>query len=88
MAYQARGQAKILANSTHLVKSLVIIMRILDNEAPSTLRIPISLVRCCAINSAKPNNPRQVMMVAMSTMRPVNCPYMKRERRIGWLRME
>ncbi len=33
--------------------------------APNTFRIPISLVRCSAVNAAKPNKPRAEMMMVM-----------------------
>ena len=33
-------------------------------DAPRTLRIPISLVRCSAVYEAKPNNPKQPTKIA------------------------
>ena len=39
---------------------------ILTIDAPSTLRIPISLVFCSAINVTRPNKPKQDMIIAIA----------------------
>ena len=43
---------------TNFKKSLESKTVILATEAPKTLRIPISLVRCSAAKAAKPNKPK------------------------------
>ena len=49
---------------TSFMKSLESILVTEVTLAPSTLRIPISLVRCFAINVANPNNPKQAINMA------------------------
>jgi len=64
MAYQAIGQAIRLESKTHLVNSLENRKMMLETEAPNTLRIPISLVRCSVENEAKPNKPNEAITIA------------------------
>ena len=61
---QAIGQAKTFARITHLVKSFIKSMVIPEAEEPSTLRIPISLVRRSTEKEANPRSPRQEMKMA------------------------
>jgi len=42
--------------------------------APSTLRIPISLVLCSAVNADKPKRPRQEMRMARPAKIPERFP--------------
>ena len=35
------------------------------SEAPNTLRIPISLVRCCTVNDTNPNKPKQAIKIVI-----------------------
>ncbi len=58
------GEAMKMANSTNNRKSLDSNAVMLATEAPSTLRIPISLVRDSTVNVAKPKRPKQAMNMA------------------------
>ena len=60
----AMGQAITLPTMTHLVNSFESRTVIPETDAPRTLRIPISLVRCSAMKEAKPKRPRQEMNIA------------------------
>ena len=60
----ATGIATSRAINTSFVKSLEKLTTRLLTDAPITLRIPISLVRCSAVYAAKPNNPRQAIKIA------------------------
>src|SRR5690606_31870239 len=55
IAHQAMGEAMTTATNTSLTKSIDSIDTISDTDAPSTLRMPISLVRWKAISVANPN---------------------------------
>ncbi len=70
MKYHASGAASTKAMPTSLRKSLESSATMLPTDAPSTLRTPISLVRCWAVNEASPNRPRQ----ATKMDSPVNTP--------------
>ena len=59
MAYQAIGVAKIIAIQTRLKKSFDNKAIMLEEEAPSTLRTPISFSRRSAAKAASPNRPKQ-----------------------------
>ena len=66
MAHQAIGVAITMAIATSFKKSF-------DNNctmpltlAPSTLRIPISLLLCSALNAARPNKPRHEINIAIN----------------------
>src|SRR5690606_23536516 len=61
--YQAMGIATATAISTSFKKSLDKSAVIPGTEAPMTLRIPISLVRCSAMNVASPNKPRHEIRI-------------------------
>jgi hypothetical protein len=50
--------------NTSSTKSLDNNFHKLNTEAPTTLRTPISLVRCAAVNAAKPKMPRQEIKMA------------------------
>jgi len=45
-----------------------------DTDAPSTLRMPISFVRCYAMYAARPNNPRQEIKMASAAKNAANLP--------------
>ena len=49
----------ILAINTRMMNSLDIYLTTLATDAPRTFLIPISLVRCSAVNEDSPNIPRQ-----------------------------
>ena len=53
----------MLAINTCFENSLLIKITISNTDAPSTLRIPISLVRFCALNAARPKSPRQAIKI-------------------------
>ena len=38
--------------------------------APNTFRMPISLVRCSAVNIARPNKPREEIKMARKNLEP------------------
>ncbi len=59
--YHAIGEAIKKAMHTSFRKSLEMSATTPETLAPNTLRIPISLVRCSAVNVAKPNKPRQMV---------------------------
>ena len=61
MKYQASGNAISIATAMSLIKLPDNMATMFDTDAPRTLRTPISLVRCTAVNVARPNNPRQEM---------------------------
>ena len=65
MMYCETGIAIRRAITTGLKKLVPRIRRIFGTEAPSTLRIPISLVRCSAVNVANPNKPKQEIKIAI-----------------------
>lgn len=58
------GEAIKMAAKTRIITSLDNKYSILIVVAPSTFRIPISLVRCSAVKETSPNNPRQEMKIA------------------------
>src|SRR5690349_10719426 len=58
-AHQATGEAAKIAITISTTKSLATSEAICKVDAPNTLRIPISLVRCLAEYTLKPNNPMQ-----------------------------
>ena len=58
MAHHASGDAMTMAISTNLRKSLESNWTMLATLAPSTLRTPISFVRCSAVKVARANRPR------------------------------
>jgi len=62
------------AASTRITKSFDSICHRLATEAPSTLRMPISLVRCSATNEASPNSPRQLMKIAKTVKNEASFP--------------
>src|SRR5678815_4439985 len=64
IAYQARGNAIKNASRIGFKKFADNNFIMLADEAPNTLRTPISLVRCSAVNVANPNNPRQEIKMA------------------------
>ena len=73
MPYQAIGVAITKEMITRIKKSF-------DNNCtmpvtlePSTLRIPISLLRCSALNAARPNRPRQEITMATSVNELMIC---------------
>ena len=61
-----RNKADLLveAINTSTIKSLDNMPTMPGTEAPNTLRIPISLVRCSAVKVTSPNKPRQEMNMA------------------------
>src|SRR3546814_1951640 len=65
MAHQAMGDAMTTATSTNFIKSVDNIATMPDTDAPSTLRMPISLVRWKAVNAANPNSPKQLMNIVI-----------------------
>ena len=46
----------------------------LNTVAPNTLRTPISLMRCSAINDAMPNKPRQLINMAKPAKQVASLP--------------
>ena len=70
--HHANGRLIAKAIKTILEKSFVSRKRTLDTEAPSTFRMPISFVRCSAVNEAIPNNPNAVTTIASSAKAPDN----------------
>src|SRR4030095_16881915 len=97
MAQYATGEAIMIEMITSFTKSFDSIAVIPLTLAPSTLRMPISLLRCSAMNADKANKPRQAIMIAntakLVNILPVRCTsaYMlaklssKNVYRIGWL---
>src|SRR5215203_5193095 len=64
MAHHAIGEAITMAIMISFTKSfdnMAVMFLIL---APNTFRIPISFVRCSAINAESANKPRQAMIIA------------------------
>ncbi len=59
---------------TNKTKSCDSIRHKFDTEAPSTLRMPISLVRCSATNDANPNKPRQEINTARMAKKVASSP--------------
>src|SRR4030095_5622544 len=62
--HQAMGDAMTKAIATSLMKSFESSVTIFDTDAPSTLRTPISFVRCAVEKSDKPNKPRHAIKMA------------------------
>src|SRR5688572_11922776 len=68
--YQARGEAINIAIAISFIKSF-------DNKpatwvtvAPSTLRMPISLMRFTAASAARPNKPKQARKIEIPPAQP------------------
>ena len=59
MKYQANGVAMRMATTTNIKNSLESNPTRFSTEAPSTFRIPISLVLLSATNAANANKPKQ-----------------------------
>ena len=59
---------------TSTTKSLESIRHKLSTDAPNTLRIPISFVRCSAKQEANQNKPKQLMNMARVAKKPANVP--------------
>lgn len=59
---------------TKNTKSFVSITHRFVIEAPKTFLTPISLVRCSAVNDAKPNRPKQLMKMARIANNVANFP--------------
>src|SRR5262245_55667385 len=59
---------------TRITKSFESICHNPATEAPNTLRMPISFVRCSATNDARPNKPRQEMKMARIAKYIANLP--------------
>lgn len=66
ITHQATGQAMRLASSTGRLNCQTSNRTIRGVLAPSTLRMPISLVRRWAVKAASPNRPRQPTITASS----------------------
>ncbi|MNY72025.1 hypothetical protein D3C86_2104850 [compost metagenome] len=64
MASQAMGDAITMAIRISFMKSLDSNVVMLRTVAPSTFRMPISLVRCSVVNDVKPSNPRHDITMA------------------------
>ena len=64
IAHHARGVAITNASRNKIRKSFYINPKRDDALAPSTFLIPISFVRCSAVNNTRPNHPRQEMKMA------------------------
>ena len=62
--HHAIGPEKRKPTMTSREKSFEIRITKLETEAPITLRMPTSLVRCSAVNAARPKRPRHVMIIA------------------------
>src|SRR5690242_10277688 len=62
--YQAIGEAMTVATITKVKKSLEISNTMFDTVAPSTLRMPISFVRCNTAYAVTANRPRQASNMA------------------------
>ena len=63
--YQPAGIAIKNDMPIRIINSLENSMTTLLTEAPSTLRIPTSLVRCTAMNETRPYKPRQEIKMAI-----------------------
>ena len=61
MIYKDIGTEIIIAKTTSLKKSSESSVVILETEAPSILRIPISLVRRSMVKAVNPKRPRQAI---------------------------
>jgi len=61
--HQAMGDDIRKEIITRKEKSFEISRTRLGTVAPKTFRMPIYFVRCSAVNAAKPNKPRPVMMI-------------------------
>ena len=66
ISHQATGQAITLAMITGRLNCHTSSRTMSRVRAPSTLRMPISLVRRSAVKAARPNRPRQPMITASS----------------------
>src|SRR5664279_1653736 len=65
MAHQAMGVPIIKDNRTSFTKSFDKSWTIPLTLAPSTLRMPISLLLCSALNEASPNKPSEDIKIAI-----------------------
>jgi hypothetical protein len=72
MNHQPMGAETAKAKITNFEKSFESKITKLATEAPITLRMPISFVRCSAIKAANPNKPRQVITIANDANMPAN----------------
>ncbi len=72
IAHQATGEAMKMAKHTNCTKSFESRVTMPATEAPSTLRMPISLVFCWAVNAARPNKPKHAIEMAIAANRAVN----------------
>ena len=70
ITHHATGDAIRMAMPTSFKKSFDSSATIPATLAPNTLRTPISLVRCSALNVARPNKPRQEMRMAIMVKYP------------------
>lgn len=62
---QAIGEAITVDKSTSFKKSADSIATIRVTDAPNTLRIPISLIRCIVAKETNPKRPKQAIKIAM-----------------------
>ena len=65
MANHAIGEAISNAINTSFTKSFESSAAIPVVDAPSTLRTPISFLRCAMLNADSPNKPRQAIKIAI-----------------------
>src|SRR5690606_38514251 len=64
IAYQESGIARTMAMTMRMVYSLHNKAMMLSLVAPSTFRMPISLVLSSTVYEERPNKPRQVIIIA------------------------
>jgi len=67
------GDAIRIDKRINLIKSFESKDVIPKTDAPSTLRMPISLVRCSAVNVASPKRPRHAIKIAMMAEYFMSC---------------
>lgn len=61
-------------NKTSTTKSCDNILQTAATDAPNTLRIPISFVRCSAVKEARPKIPKQLISTASAAKKLDNLP--------------
>src|SRR3546814_7700709 len=64
IAHHAIGHAMTIATKTSFIKSFESKDTTPPTEAPNAFRMPISFVRCSAVNAVKPKRPRQEIKMA------------------------
>ena len=73
MVNHAIGTAITVATATNFAKLFANKIVTDVTEAPNTLRMPISFVRCAVANITKPNKPRHAIINASTVNASDNC---------------